>query len=194
EMQPDYLSKMKMGKCFMRINILSSRFLRTLAMATFGLLLLEILCLAINQRGTPARAIARQVSESPDVNHVISAFTTGEAELHAAFNHYGYKWDITIQSVKDGVVTGEFHRVTQVVLDNNGKLEEKVISFSRSTLTSIAITREDLENLSAQCQFTLETPNISKYKIAYAGKEQIDDADLYIFSVKPKRVSSKELL
>jgi hypothetical protein len=91
-------------------------------------------------------------------------------------------------------VTGEFHRTTQVVLGKNGKLEEKIISFPRPSLTDVGITREDLEVLSAGYQFALEAANASKYKFTYAGKVRVDNIDLFAFDIEPKSISSKERL
>ena len=91
-------------------------------------------------------------------------------------------------------MSGEYRRVTQVVSGKDGKLEEKILSFPRPTLTDIYVTREDLENLSAKYLFTLDTANANKYKFKYAGKERIGDIDLYTFDVTPKYVSSVERL
>lgn len=178
----------------MKIEKFSHRSYKVLATQIFVFLLLEIVCHAVSQKDNPQPALPAQATENLDVNHIVSEFTTGEAEFHAAFNRYGYKCDMVIQTLKNGNVTGEYRRTTQVVLGDDGKLEEKVISFPRQSLTDIVVTREDLEDLSAKYQFTLETANASKYKFAYVGKERIDNLDLYIFEVEPKSTSSKERL
>ena len=148
-----------------------------------------IMNLSGQQKDTPGKA-----SENPDVNHLISEFSSGESEFKAAFGHYGYKCDLLIQTVRNGKVTGQYHRITQAVLSSKGKLEEKVLSFAASSVTEIAITRDDIDALSANYQFTLESLNMSKYKFTYAGTERIDNMDLYVFGVEPNPISSKELL
>jgi hypothetical protein len=79
-------------------------------------------------------------------------------------------------------------------LDSAGRPEERILSFSRPTITEVVLTKEDLEDLSAKYQFTLETANANKYKFTYAGKESVDGVDSYVFVVEPKTISSKERL
>lgn len=48
------------------------------------------------------------------------------------------------------------------------------------------MTPEDLEDLGGVQQFALEADKIDRYKFVYAGKEKIDELDLYVFDVSPK--------
>lgn len=48
------------------------------------------------------------------------------------------------------------------------------------------VTAEDIEDLGGIEPFALEPQKIDKYNIRYAGKEKIDDLDLFIFDVTPK--------
>jgi hypothetical protein len=178
----------------MRIHTLSSTPPGILATSTFLLLLLKIACFMVNPDGSAVWATPAQVSENFDVNHVITEFTAGEAGFRTAFDNYGYKCDLIIQSIKDGKVTGEYRRTTQVALNKKGKPEEKVLSFPRPSLTEIVVTPEDLEDLSAKYHFILETTDARNYKFTYSGKERADNRDLYVFGVEPKVNPSKERL
>jgi hypothetical protein len=152
-----------------------------------------IACMLANNHSS-ASALPAQAAANPDVDHIVSEFTIGEAEYQAAFDHYGYKQDLVLETLQNGKVTGEFHRITQIGLNKDGKPEERIISFPASSLKEVAVTREDLDDLSAKYQFTLQPGNASKYKFHYAGRERIDAVDLYLFDVKPKVSSAKERL
>jgi hypothetical protein len=167
---------------------------KVLPRATLLLLLLGTVCVGQNKKDSPAESGPQQASKNIDVNHVISVVTASENEFRAAFGGYGYKYDVIVQTFKDGKVTGEYRRTTQVALDKKGKLEERVLYFPRPSVTDIQVTREDLEDLSGRNQFILQTVNISKYNFKYAGNERIDNIDLYVFDVEPKVISSRERL
>jgi len=167
---------------------------KVLAGATLLLLFLETVCVAQNKKDSPAEFGPQQTSKHLDVNHVISVVAASENGFRTALGDYGYKYDVIIQTFKDGKVTGEYRRTTQVALDKKGTLEERVLYFPRPSVTDIQVTREDLEDLSGRNQFVLETVNISKYNFTYAGNERIDNIDLYVIDVEPKAISSRERL
>jgi len=171
----------------LRIEIFCCPALRALA---FVLLLPEAVTLAVIQKGSPAAP----ASENPDVKRLVSEFTAGEAELATAFNHYGYKFDVLIQSIKNGKVTGEFHRITQVSLNQSGKPEERVVSFPASTLTEVIITPEDLENFSGNSQFAFDPAHAGRYEFKYVSKETINGAEAYVLEVKHKGIGANERL
>src|ERR1041384_2419726 len=52
------------------------------------------------------------------------------------------------------------------------------------------ITPEDVEDLGGVEPFALEPSKIDLYNIRYAGKEKIDELNLYIFDVSPKVIPS----
>jgi hypothetical protein len=58
----------------------------------------------------------------------------------------------------------------------------------------IAVTREDLDNLTGPFQFALQSSNADQYNFVYAGKERVGTLDLYILEVTPKSISSKRRL
>ena len=173
----------------MRINVLSG----TLATATVISLLLSIMSLSAARQGSML-ALAAGGAQDPDVKHVIAGFTSGERRLRAALDHYGYKCDILVQTLKDGKVTGEFHRVSEMVMGRDGQIGERIISFPESSLKAVTVTQQDLESFSLRNQFPLESADASKYGFVYAGKEQVGNSVTYAFDVRPVGTVSGERL
>lgn len=122
---------------------------------------------------------------SPDIDRIVRAFTTKEAEFRQALNTYSFKRDALIQSIgMGGQVIGEYHRVSTFTFDDQGNRYEKISFFPMSSMPEV--TAEDIEDLGGIEPFALEPSKISKYNIRYVGKEKIDELNLYIFDVSPK--------
>lgn len=124
-----------------------------------------------------------------DADRIINAFTTKEAEFRRALNSYSFKRDALMQSIgMGGQVVGEYHRVSLFTFDDQGNRYEKISFFPMSTMPEV--TAEDVEDLGGIEPFALEPSKIGKYNIRYAGKEKIDELNLYIFDVEPKVMPS----
>lgn len=137
------------------------------------------------------RALAQAVTASSaqpapiDVSKVIAAFTAKETQFRQALNAYAFKRDAVIQIIgMGGQIAGEYHRVSHFTFDDSGNRFEKIVFFPMPSYAGI--TAEDIEDLSGVNPFALEADKINKYNFTYAGKERIDELDLYIFDVAPK--------
>jgi TonB family protein len=120
-----------------------------------------------------------------EADRIIHAFTTKEAEFRKALNTYSFQRDALIQSIgMGGQVIGEYHRVSTFTFDDQGNRYEKISFFPMSSMPEV--TAEDIEDLGGIEPFALEPSKISRYNIRYAGKEKIDELNLYIFDVAPK--------
>ena len=123
--------------------------------------------------------------DSAEADRIIRAFTVKEAEFRRALNSYSFKRDALIQSIgMGGQVIGEYHRISTFTFDDQGNRYEKISFFPMSTMPEV--TAEDIEDLGGVEPFALEPSKIDKYNIRFAGKEKIDELDLYIFDVQPK--------
>jgi hypothetical protein len=119
------------------------------------------------------------------VDRIIRSFTTKEAQFRRALNTYSFKRDALIQSIgMGGQVIGEYHRVSTFTFDDQGDRFEKISFFPMSTLPEI--TQEDVDDLGGVNPFALEPGKADLYNFRYAGKEKIDELDLFIFDVSPK--------
>lgn len=120
-----------------------------------------------------------------DIHRIIAAFTVKEAQFRQALTQYSFKRDAVIQSIgMGGQVIGEYHRVSSFTFDDQGNRFEKISFFPMPSYGGV--TTEDLDDLGGINPFALEPSKIDRYNIRYAGKEKIDELNLYVFDVTPK--------
>ena len=119
------------------------------------------------------------------VDEIIRKFAAKETQFRQALNSYAFKRDALVQEIgMGGQVVGEYHRVSDFTFDDKGNRFEKINYFPMPSFTSV--TQEDLEDLGGVNPFALEGGKINQYNFKYAGKERIDELDLYVFDVAPK--------
>jgi len=141
-------------------------------------------------RSQQERVVYRSV---PDVPGVIRAFTAKETQFREALNQYAFKRDATVQTIgMGGQVTGEYHRVSQFVFDDQGNRFEKITYFPTPTLTEITVTQEDIEDLGGIQPFALEASKLGQYNFNFVGPEHVDELDTYVFDVGPKVMPNAE--
>ena len=144
--------------------------------------------------GAPEQKISGSSDESrpADVASIIRAFTAKETEFRHALSEYAFKRDAVIQTIgTGGQVSGEYHRVSQFVFNDNNERFEKITFFPMPTLTEVTFTQEDLEDLGGVQPFALEASKLNQYDFKYFGKERLDELDTYVFDVAPKFVPKK---
>jgi hypothetical protein len=133
-----------------------------------------------------------QTKQEPSTDEIIRRFAKAESENKIARNNYVFTQDVDVMTLSDaGSVTGRFKRVSDIVYDDLGNRVEKITNFPPSTL-QVGFTKEDIEDLSGVQPFALTTEDLPKYDVKYAGKERIDELNLYIFDVKPKQMKKGE--
>jgi hypothetical protein len=138
----------------------------------------------VNRSGAPA-----------DVDKIIRSFAAREAEFRRALSDYSFKRDAVLQTIAfGGQISGEYHRVSRFLVDEQGNRMEKILFFPIPTLSAITITPEDLEGFGGVNAFTLEASKLGEYDFAYVGKERIDELDLHVFDVTPKVLSDQRRL
>jgi TonB family protein len=124
-------------------------------------------------------------ADGVDAEKIIAAFTAKEAQFRRALNNYSFKRDALLQSIgMGGQVVGEYHRVSMFTFDDQGNRYEKITFFPMASMPEV--TQEDIDDLGGISPFALEPGKIDKYNFRYAGKEKIDELNLYIFDVSPK--------
>jgi hypothetical protein len=144
-----------------------------------------LVALAVSVSSAQEATGSAQLSQA-EIDRVIAAFTSKEAEFRKALNNYSFKRDATIQSLGFGKqVTGEFRRVSLFTFDDSGNRYEKITYFPMPSFAG-AVTQEDLDDLGGIQPFALEPSKISAYNFRYVGKEKIDELNLYVFDVTPK--------
>ena len=123
-----------------------------------------------------------------DTDRIVSAFTAKETEFRNALAQYSFKRDAVVQTIgAGGQISGEYHRTSQLTFDDSGKRIEKILLFPTPTLRAIGISSEELDDLGGVPLFALEASKAPLYNFKFVGKERIDELDLYVFDVSPKR-------
>ena len=160
-----------------------------LQIALYVGLLLATVHLASAQQTTadakgPTTAGSASLTQA-QVDAIIAKFSAKETQFRQALNSYAFKRDALVQEIgMGGQVVGEYHRVSDFTFDDKGNRFEKINYFPMPSFTSV--TQEDLEDLGGVNPFALEGGKINQYNFKYAGKERIDELDLYVFDVAPK--------
>src|SRR6185369_6876143 len=148
-------------------------------------LIAALALLALNAFSVMAQTSENGSMAPAEVDRIIHAFTAKEAEFRRALNSYSFKRDALMQKIgMGGQVTGEYHRVSTFTFDDQGNRYEKISFFPMSSMPEV--TSEDIEDLGGVEPFALEPSKVGKYNIRFAGKEKIDELNLYIFDVSPK--------
>ncbi len=118
---------------------------------------------------------------------IIREFAAKESEFREALNHYTYRREARVQTLDDdNKVDGEWYEVDDVIFDSSGRRTEKVVFAPQSTLQRVQMSPSDLQDIQHGYPFVLTTDQVPEYNITYAGKQQVDEVDCYVFDVKPK--------
>src|SRR5215217_1781840 len=150
-----------------------------------SLIIAALALVVLSALGVSAQTGANGSMAPAEVDRIIRAFTTKEAEFRRALNSYSFKRDALMQSIgMGGQVIGEYHRVSTFTFDDQGNRYEKISFFPMSSMPEV--TAEDIEDLGGIEPFALEPSKVDRYNIRYAGKEKIDELNLFIFDVEPK--------
>ena len=135
-------------------------------------------------------------NESPpfSIEEIIKKFAAKEEEFRQARDNYTYRQTVEIKVLTlNGGRTGErYFTESDILFDNRGKRIEKVLRAPQSTLRSIQLTQEDLDDIQNIFPFVLTTSSISKYNLHYLGKELIDEIHTFVFDVSPRVIKKRE--
>lgn len=120
------------------------------------------------------------------VEQLIQKFAAEETKVQEARTHYTYTQDALVQTLNEKTVDGQFHEISSVSYDK-GKRMEHVTFAEQSTLRSVSLTQEDMDDIHIFMQWILTTEEVPQYKLTYAGQQHVDDLDTYVFHVEPKK-------
>ncbi len=133
--------------------------------------------------------IVRNDLDQAEIDRIIQRFTQNELEFRDALTSYVFNRSATIHTVgMGGQISGAYRRDSFMTFTSDGQRFERITYAPVSTLTEINVTPADLEDLGGVNPFALEPRKISEYTFTYLGKEKIDDLNLHVFDVTPKRI------
>jgi CHAT domain-containing protein/Tfp pilus assembly protein PilF len=134
-----------------------------------------------------------QAEDSIRIQEVIQRFAKAETENRSARINYTFTLDYKLVELDAaGSEAGQFNRVTQIKLNDHGQPFEKIVYYPPSTLSTIHVMSEDIQDSLGIQPFTLTEEDLPKYRIEYLGRERLTELDTYKFEVKPRRVNPGE--
>jgi hypothetical protein len=157
-----------------------------------------LLCLALLACGLGPFALAQEgpldTAQPKDTtpDEIIKRFAAKETEFAKARDQYTFRQDVKVQTVDGETVDGEYHEVFDVLFDDKGKRMENVVFAPQSSLSRIAMSQEDLEDIRHKLPFVLTDAEIPEYNILYVGQQQEDELHCYVFDIAPKKIEGKK--
>ncbi len=132
-------------------------------------------------------AVQKPEKKQLSPEEIIQAFTAKETESYEAWTQYYYRQVASVKVLSvDGRATNEtLTLIFEIVFRDDGTREVKMIERT-GRLRSVKWTPEDEDVITNYQPFALTTKNLPDYELKYEGKEQVDELDTYVFSVKPK--------
>jgi len=121
------------------------------------------------------------------VEQLIQKFAAQETKVQEGRTHYTFTQDALVQTLNEKTVDGQFHEISSVSYADKGKRLEHVSFAEQSTLRSVSLTQEDMDDIHIFMQWILTTDEVPQYKLTYAGQQHVDDLDTYVFHVEPKK-------
>ena len=138
------------------------------------------------------RRIGTEATPEPPAlppEEIIKRFSQKEDQYLEARTHFWFRKTIRILEMgSDGKPSGEYELVIEPGATPEGKLYDKIVKQSETTMRYLRFEPEDIEALARIPAYPLTTSQLAKYDLKYAGKEQVDEIECYVFQVKPKTV------
>jgi hypothetical protein len=125
---------------------------------------------------------------------IIQKFAARELEFKKERDNYTYTQTVVVQTIDDysGRPDGEYRLVTDIVFNPQGKRSEHDTYAPPSTLTRVGLDEQDKEDLEKVQPFVLTTDELPKYDLRYAGQQQLDELNTYVFDVAPKKIEKNQ--
>jgi hypothetical protein len=121
------------------------------------------------------------------VQQLIDEFTAKESQFEQALANYTYQRSVKVQTIDDdGKADGEYYQVVDIGMDSARRRFEKVVEAPAATLTRVAMSPADFQDIEERLPFVLTKADIGQYNVSYVGKEKVDEVETFVFDVKPK--------
>jgi hypothetical protein len=114
-----------------------------------------------------------------------------EAENGNARQNYIYRQSVTIQEFNgSGIVTGQYHEVSDITFSANHVRNEQVVEQPKNTLTRIKLTPEDYSDLRNVQPFLLTPDQVYLYEGQFKGEETMDGFPCFVEYIRPRQILS----
>jgi len=133
-------------------------------------------------------AIERDAESRMSARDFIKEVATNEVVFSKAFANYGYKLEVSVQTLEGDTVDGEYRRTSTVDFDANGQRRETVTEGPLNTLKRLRLGDRDFDTLREA--FTLTAAKVSDNDIVYAGRQKIGEINAAVFDILPRNQSA----
>ena len=122
------------------------------------------------------------------VAQIIEKMGARESEFAAAREDYTFRQEVKFNTISDDTnrPDGEYHQVTDITFDKDGKRQEHVVFAPQNTIERVIMTENDFKDIEKRLPFVLTAPELPQYDINYLGRQKVDELDTYVLDVKPK--------
>ena len=172
----------------------SMKFRRSVSFPQSILLLLLAVCLAVpavaDDRGEGKLDPSQPTGVT--VDEIVQKFAAKEKQFKQARDQYTFTQDVTVQTLDGTHVDGEYHQISDILFDDNGKRIENVVFAPQSSLERVTMTQSDYDDIRNRLPFVLTSDDIGKYQILYVGKQTEDELGTYVFDIAPKQIEKGE--
>lgn len=131
-----------------------------------------------NQGLAPLDTAAGSRMGAMDFIHDVAA---KEVAFARAFTGFAYTLDVTVQTLQDDKVDGEFHQVSNITYDATGARREAVTQGPTNTLVRVKLGNRDVESL--RDAFSLTPDILADRDVVYAGRQELDNINTAAFDI-----------
>jgi hypothetical protein len=129
-------------------------------------------------------ALERDAESRMSARDFIKEVATNETVFSKAFASYGYKLEVSVQTLTGDAVDGEYRQASTVDFGANGERRETVTEGPVNTLKRLKLGDRDFETLREA--FSLTATKVSDNDIVYAGRQTIGDINAAVFDILPR--------
>ncbi|HKV61543.1 MAG TPA: hypothetical protein VJO16_06500 [Candidatus Acidoferrum sp.] len=123
------------------------------------------------------------------VQEIIQKFAQHEGEFRRERDNFTYTQIFVFQELDDdGQPDGEYRMTSDILFTPAGKRYEKVLEAPSPNLKRIIMSQQDFDDIEKVWPLVLTQDELPKYDVKYAGKEQIDEVNTYVFDVTPLKM------
>ena len=127
-------------------------------------------------------------------DQIIQKFAERELEFKKERDNYTYTQTFVIQTIDEysGRPDGEYRMTSDIVFTPAGKRTEHVTDAPAPSLQRIQMSQQDFDDLEHVQPFVLTSDEVQKYDVKYAGQQQLDEINAYVFDVAPKKLEKNQ--
>jgi hypothetical protein len=130
--------------------------------------------------------------EKTEFESYIPTVLRNEAATMMALNDYTFRRDVRIQTIDSkGRVSGEYHRISDVLFDDSGARIERGLSLPNPTLRKLMVSSEYVEDFSGAQLKGFELAKRDHYRIEPFMMDTIDGISMRVYRITPLNLNAE---